>query len=129
MGGEGRQSAPGEIDVPRSDWPSFLTSFGRVHRGWLVTIEVQSSAGRWVAVEQRKLTGLSLDRAGGVERAYIHVGQSGHLIHLVTSPARIQYLQTRSGVQTGLKIASAEGTTIIRFRVAMPPEMVNGLAA
>ncbi len=121
----------GHVDIPHEQWLAFLDSFSRQHLDWLVTIEVESLPGTLIAVEQRQLKGISIDRADGKERAYIQVGYGTkeHITHIVDSPTHIRFKRSETGAHEGLEIESADGTTtVIRFRSAARPEMLDGIA-
>ena len=125
-------NAPGEVEIAHNQWRGYLDSFSREHMDWLVTVEVRSPEGRLIIVEQQPFKGVSLDRAEGVERAYVQVGDGAetHVTHMVERPVRVVFRQGPSGEHQGLEIGSANGTTtVIRFRSAMRPEALNGIAA
>ena len=128
------QPAPtqGEIEIAHQQWREYLDSFSREHLDWLVTVEVRSPEGRLILVEQQPLKGVSLDCAEGLDRAYIQVGGApeAHATHTVERPVRVVFKQSQSGAHEGLEIATANGaTTMIRFRSAIQPEALDGVAA
>jgi len=125
------QQARDEI-IPQSQWLSFLDSFSRQHQDWLVTVEVVGDKGRLIAVHERRLEGISIDRAGASERVYVYVGATPdeRVTHTVSDPSQIKFKHSQGGEDIGVEIASADGTTtIIRFRTPMRPEMLDGIAA
>ncbi len=125
-------NAQGEVEIAHNQWMGYLDGFSREHLDWLVTIEVRSPEGRLIVVELQPFKGVSLDRAEGVERAYVQVGDraEAHVTHTVERPVRVVFRQSPSGEHRGLEIASANGTaTVIRFRSAMRPEELDGIAA
>lgn len=134
-GGEPQPYAPsttGEVDVPHDQWQAFLDSFSRQHMNWLVTVEVAGTMGRLAAVKERPLQGISFDQHDGNEHAYVQIGEKPeeHVTHPVERPTRITIKQTPTGAHEGLEIASADGSiTSIRFRSALRPEMLDGMAA
>ena len=120
------------VEIAHHQWTPYLDSFSREHLDWLVTLEVRSREGRLMIAEERPLKGVSLDTAEGVDRAYIQVGggPDAHLTHIVEQPVRVTFKRSQSGRHEGLEIASANGTiTVVRFRSAMKPESVDGIAA
>jgi hypothetical protein len=128
----GHESEAGDRDIPPGEWVSFLDGFSRQHENWLVTVEESRDKERLVGITNRRLKGVSMDRADGNQRAYIEVGEKPdeHSVHIVENPTRIRFKQTPSGEHQGLEIASADGTTtIVRFRSAMRPEMLDGIVA
>jgi hypothetical protein len=126
-----RIPATGDIDIPPDDWKSFLESFSRQHENWLVTVELETNAGK-PEVENRPLRGIEMEDADGNTRAVITVGEvtEGEATHVVNAPTRIIFKQTETGEHEGLKIASGDGSAIfIRFRSAAKPEMLDHMAA
>jgi hypothetical protein len=122
----------GDVDVEPGEWITFLDGFSRQHEGWLATIEVARPGGKLTEVVNRRLRGVSIDHADGTRRAYVEVGETSdeRLTHMVDSPMRIRFKRTRAGAHEGLEIASADGsTTIVRFRSAMLPETLDGIAS
>jgi hypothetical protein len=122
----------GDEEVESSDWISFLDGFSRQHEGWLASIDVATPGGKLTEVVNRRLRGVSIDHADGMQRAYVEVGDTPDqcLTHVVERPRRITFRRTRAGAHEGLEIESADGnTTIIRFRSAMLPEMLDGIAS
>ena len=117
-------------EIPRTEWAEFLTSFSRQHDGWLVTVELMGSEiGAQVEGHDVRLRGVSV--AGDDERSdlaiMLETGHRGHLTHIVTAPTHIWIQQTAKGADEALQIESADGSrTLVRFRSAMLPEMVDG---
>jgi hypothetical protein len=116
--------------IPRTEWSDFVTSFSRQHDGWLVTVEVMGSeVGAQVEGRELPLRGISLgDDGEKVSLAImLEAGKDGHLTHIITAPAGMWIQQTAEGADQALQIESADGTrTLVRFRSAMRPEMVDG---
>jgi hypothetical protein len=126
------ENKSGDIDIEPGEWISFLDGFSRQHEGWLATVEVATAGGMLKEVVNRRLRGVSIDHADGHQRAYVEMGDtSGEaLTHMVESPTRIRFRRTQSGAHEGLEIESADGTrTIVRFRSAMLPETLDGIAS
>jgi hypothetical protein len=122
----------GDEEVESKEWISFLDGFSRQHEGWLASIEVAMPGGRLTEVVNRRLRGVSIDHAHGKQRAYVEVGDAPDqcITHVVDSPRRITFKRTASGAHEGLEIESADGsTTIVRFRSAMLPEMIDDIAS
>ena len=122
----------GDEQVESSDWISFLDGFSRQHEGWLASIEVATPGGKLTEVQNRRLRGVSIDHTDGKQRAYVEVGDTPDqcLTHVIESPRRIIFKRTWAGAHEGLEIESADGsTTIIRFRSAMLPEMIDDIAS
>ena len=124
--------AEGDVEIAHQQWTAYLDSFSRQHLDWLVSVEIRSPEGRLMVVEERPFKGISLESAAGIDRAYVQVGErpEAHLTHTIEQPLRMTFRQSQSGQHRGLEIASANGTTtVILFRSAMQPEMLDGMAA
>jgi hypothetical protein len=122
----------GDVDIEPDKWISFLDSFSRQHEGWLANVEVATGAGKLTELVNRRLRGVSIDHADGKQRAYVEVGDALDecVTHMVESPTGIRFKRTETGAHEGLDIVSADGsTTLVRFRSAMLPEMLDGIAS
>jgi hypothetical protein len=52
------------------------------------------------------------------------------MTHTIDRPTRVMFQQSQAGEHQGLEITSADGTTtVVRFRTAMKPEALDGIAA
>lgn len=121
-----------DVDIEPGEWISFLDGFSRQHEGWLATVEVATAGGTLTEVVNRRLRGVSIDHADGHQRAYVEMGDTPDeaLTHTVESPMRIRFRRTQAGAHEGLEIESADGSrTIVRFRSAMLPETLDGIAS
>jgi hypothetical protein len=114
-------------EIPRKRWRSFFKAFSRSHEGWLATLEAfEPSAGTEVVVVNRPLEGISLDGS----RICITVDGEldQHLTHVVEAPESV-LLEIEGGyAEKAVKIRTASGSVEVRFRSALPPEMVDGIA-
>jgi hypothetical protein len=54
-------------------------------------------------------------------------GTDAHLSHTITAPEHVWIKQTEEGADETLEIESGGGKTLVRFRSAVLPEMVDGL--
>jgi hypothetical protein len=126
------ETKTGDVEVEPVEWISFLDGFSRQHEGWLATIEVATAGGKLTEVVNRRLRGVSIDHPDGHQRAYVEVGDTPDktLTHTVEGPTRIRFRRTLAGAHEGLEIESADGSrTIVRFRSAMLPETLDGIAS
>ena len=133
MAEEAKVSSSRGREIPRGEWLSFLDGFSRQHERWLVTVEiVAKQLGHVIAVENRALQGVTPESSNGHERIAIAVGtaEADHMTHFVSGPKRIRLLETADGTTLGLEIEAADSTTtLVRFRGAMRPEMLDDVAA
>ena len=121
-------------EIPRDEWVAFFDGFSRQHEGWLVAVEVLGAdIGAQVEARELPLGGVTADLKGRDEGAIsITLGESAenHVMHTITAPAHIRLEQTAEGANAALQIESAGGaTTLLRFRSALLPEMVDGVVS
>jgi hypothetical protein len=117
-------------EIPRSEWSSFLESFATQHHGWLVNLDRQQMGNGSVPVLlHRPLDDIYLDKkTGHIVLTFKNEGKSSS--ETVEAPSRLRFLETKPGAHAGLEIQSLDGTSLVmRFRSAMPPEMIDGIAA
>jgi len=120
-------------EIPFEEWPPFLEQFSRDHRAWLATVErVCAGAPSQVIVLEKPLGAVRPEigarRLPGIG---IHFQEdsraSGELY--VNSPMRLLVDETEEGATRALEIETRRGELMrIRFRVAAPHEMLDGIA-
>ena len=104
-------------DIPQHDWRTFLERLAREHRAWLATVEEN---GRIAALQQP----LHSIRADGA----IEIRLGADAIR-VDEPRADRLEQTPSGAAQALEIDGHGGQRVIlRFRVAEPPGVLDGVA-
>jgi len=119
-------------EIPREQWNNFFDIFSRQHEDWLATLEVFApDVGAQEAAHELPLEGVSIasedDEAGAIA---ISLGKTpaDHLTHTITRPEHVWLVQTPTGANAALEIESQNDTkTLLRFRSALPPEMVDGI--
>ena len=119
-------------EIPREEWPEFLESFSRVHEGWLSTVEVlDDQIGSQVEARDLPLQGIAAEWKGtGRNRISIMLGKSGEsaLTHTIPDVTHMRVKQAETGTDEVLSLESVNGRkTLLRFRSAIPPEMVDGM--
>lgn len=124
-------------EIPRGEWPGFFQSFGTQHEGWLVTVETLGPAAREgsPAPPALKPVSAALKRidafeggGGEVIAVVVGSGREESVAQAVTDPPRVLLEEGGQGAHAGVRIGSADGTaTLVRFRSAVPPEMVDGV--
>ncbi|HEY2796585.1 MAG TPA: DUF5335 family protein [Thermoanaerobaculia bacterium] len=112
-------------EIPRESWIEFLNGFSRRHEGWLVDVEVLGGLGAQTEAHERPLEGISSEHDG--RRIAITLGPSERPAeHVIQSPSHLR-VQEEEGADLSLQIESSGGeTTLLSFRSALPPEMVDG---
>ena len=119
-------------EIPRSDWKEFLDSFSREHEGWQANLEVlNSTIGAQKETRNLPLEGISLSSKEGSSPAIaISMGKEpdDHVTHTIPKPTHVWLEQTSEAGDASLEIESeAEGKTLLRFRSALPADMVDGV--
>jgi hypothetical protein len=119
-------------EIPRGEWAEFLDGFSRQHEGWLVTVEVfGEEIGAQVEAGAMALAGVTADLKGGGEDVIsIILGKESteRVTHNIARPTHVRIEQAESGADMALQIESGGGTTtLVRFRSAVLPEMVDGV--
>jgi hypothetical protein len=57
----------------------------------------------------------------------VHTTPQECVTHIIHAPIRVRLEQTEEGADEALEIESASSTTVVRFRSAVLPEMVDGI--
>jgi len=119
-------------EIPREDWNNFFDVFSRQHEGWLATLEIfASDIGAQEEAHELPLEGISIASGGnGADAIAINLGKTpeDHVTHTITKPEHVWLDQTSQGANAALEIESENhNKTLLRFRSALPPEMVDGV--
>ena len=119
-------------EISHDEWTTFLDRFSRQHEGWLVTLEVFApDIGAQEEARELPLEGISAAAKDSEPKTIaISIGKTpqDHVTHTITEPTRVWLEQTSEGANAALEIESADGAkTLLRFRSALPPEMVDGV--
>jgi hypothetical protein len=114
-------------EIPHDSWKEFFDGFSRRHQGWLATVEVLGAVGAQTEARELPLEGISVNDHSG-KSIDISLGPPGKGVsHVVAKPSHVR-IEEEGGADRALQIESADGeTTLVTFRSAIPPEMVDGL--
>lgn len=104
--------------IPRAEWSGVLDRFSREHRAWLATVFELHDDVQATCVEERPLRSVDLEAPACVAIRFADD----------TPQVRVEAPRVLRMDHQGLAIESAQGTTRLRFRVAMRPEALDGLA-
>jgi hypothetical protein len=119
-------------EIPRDEWADFFDGFSLRHQGWLVTVEVfGSDIGAQVEARELPLQGITAElKPGGEDMISIIVGDvpEEHVTHRIVAPTQVLLKRTEEGADEAVEIESADRTALVRFRSAVPPELVDGIA-
>jgi hypothetical protein len=121
-------------EIPRDEWVEYLNGFSRQHEGWLVTVEVLGTEiGAQVEAQELPLEGITAElKAGGEDVITIIIGGGSRerVTHNILQPTHVRIEQSESEADMTLQIESGSGvTTLVSFRSAMLPEMVDGIVS
>lgn len=122
--------------VPAPRWRPFCEAFSRVHRGWLVHVWSRNTPGVPAGAcddSDRLISGLPLTEivaeahARRTDLVILARGPRGHVDHHVRGVVQLTVTRDLRGTENGLVALAADGgSTRLRFRVAAPPEAVDG---
>ena len=121
-------------EIPKKEWTEFFDNFSRKHEGWLVSLEIFGpEIGAQVEERELALEGITaaLDQTeGNTIMIMTGIKPNDHITHSVTGPTSVSLEQTDEGADAALAIKSEDGlTTLLRFRSAVLPEMVDAIAS
>ena len=120
------------VEIPREAWVHKLNEFTRIHEGWLVSLDVLAGDfGAQPQIDNLPLLGVSADRIDHDGTIAVSVARSAseHFTRIIEAVTGIQIERTDDGADAALQIETADGTrTILRFRAAVLPETVDGVA-
>ena len=118
-------------EIPREDWNNFFDVFSRQHEGWLATLEIfASDIGAQEEAREMPLEGISVASRDDADAIAISLGKTpeDHVTNTITKPEHVWLDQTSQGANAALEIESENhNKTLLRFRSALPPEMVDGV--
>ena len=119
-------------EIAKEQWGPFLDAFSRAHEGWLVSVDV-FDRDRTAATEadEQPLLGVTADRGGNRPSVSVVVGHEpdGVLTHVIEGVERVRLNRTSDGTEKAIEIRDREGrVTTVRLRMAIAPEMVDGIA-
>ena len=114
-------------EVSPEKWPSFFVDLSRSHEGWLVTLRLIEATGRAVVLAERSaLAGISCDG----RRIVIALGgdHGTSFTHVIEDPESVRVETLEARVETAIEIRSGRSILEVRFRSALPTEMIDGVA-
>ena len=110
--------------IPEAHWREFLDSFNRMHRGWLVCVDSPNGPG--VLMREVPLASILLDEGNIVIDT---ARDREHTDHVVPDLVSICVERTPEGADQQLEIIARDGRVVrVRFRTAIRPELVDGVA-
>ena len=121
-------------EIPQNEWSGFFDSFSRKHEGSLVKLEIFGpEIGAQVEERELALEGITDEwdeTEGNTIMIMTGVKPDDHITHSINHPTQVSLEQTDEGTDAALAIKSADGiTTLLRFRSAVLPEIVDAVAS
>jgi hypothetical protein len=128
------------IEIPEDQWPEFCKGFSREHHGWLVNLRCvntdQLGRDRSAAFENGNVLadGLPLqevreNRKDDTTEFMVTVGEGAEEVSIPVPDMIRLYNEKSADAHKGLRLDSGDGSsTLVEFRVAAKPEMLDGLA-
>ena len=120
-------------EILHYEWERFFDEFSRLHRDWLVTIEMLGpDIGDQLQVRNLPLDGIAVEpNEVGEDQIMIIAGTqpNARISHTIPSPDRVFLKQNDEGADEALEIESIDGTVLISFRSTVKPEMLDGIIA
>jgi Family of unknown function (DUF5335) len=101
-------------EIPREQWRDELDQFSRRHEGCVARVSITTPDGRaHTEARDLPLQGVSAD-SPRTDAIAITVGDrpDDHLTHEVKSPVGVTMEESAGGDDTGLRIRSADGSTV-----------------
>ena len=128
------------IEIPGDQWPDFCKVFSREHHGWLVNLRCvntdQLGRDRSAAFENGNVLadGLHLQeireyRKDDTAEFMVTVGGGAEEVSIPVPDVIRLYNEKSDDAHKGLRLDGGDGSsTLVEFRVAAKPEMLDGLA-
>lgn len=128
------------IEIPEYQWPDFCKVFSCEHHGWLVNLRCvntdQLGRDRLAAFENGNVLadGLHLQeireyRKDDTAEFMVTVGGGAEEVSIPVPDVIRLYNEKSDDAHKGLRLDGGDGSsTLVEFRVAAKPEMLDGLA-
>lgn len=114
--------------IPFDQWNAFLRGFAREHETWLVEVNPTKGDERTPgAARMEPLRDLRLVETASGRRVIATLGADPSHELAIAEPIRIEVNEMPDGAHGGIAIESERERLVLRFRVAIRAEMVDGL--
>jgi len=117
--------------IPHDQWEQWLRAFSSRHAGWLVSIETRDlETDETVNSRFMQLIAMELDVEDRKNHRINVTVRDDHreIKHILFRPSDVMEQVSEEGTQEGVRIISLNTVTTVRFRVAVAPEVVDGVA-
>lgn len=107
-------------EIPRDEWTRFFNNLSRKQEGWEVALEVFGpDIGDQIEERHMFFAGATAELADGKRGDKIEIMMGGkpsdHVTHTIASPILVELQQTDLGIDSALKIKSADGNTSLLY--------------
>ncbi len=120
-------------EIARDEWQPFFDGFSRMHRGWLVTVEVlDEELGDLLEAREGPLSGVVAELRARPEAIEIMVGEvpERHITHVIREPLHVHLKESDVGAHQTLRVEGADGVvTLLTFRAEALPAEVDGVVS
>ena len=128
------------IEIAENQWSEFCKGFSREHHGWLVNLWCVDTdqLGRDrsavfengnVLAEGQPLQGVRENCKDDTTEFLVTVGEGGEEVSIPVPNVIRLYNEKSDDAHKGLRLDGGDGSsTLVEFRVAAKPEMLDGLA-
>ena len=118
-------------EIQSEDWEAVCNRISQLRQQALLTIEVVGPDGhRDEVARDVPLQSIVLDRSDACnDRIALNVGAPAHkpLTHVIVQPIHIRLRPGENGSFNPMQIEAESGTTVLTFRPALRPDIVQGL--
>jgi len=108
-------------EIPRDEWKKFFDNLSQRQEGWEVGLEVFSpDIGDHVEGRHMFLAGMTAELTDNVGKSdKIEIMMTGkplnHFTHVIAAPTQVDLQQSDLGIDSALRIKSADGTTSLLY--------------
>lgn len=106
-------------EIPRDEWKKFFDNLSRRQEGWEVGLEVFSpEIGDQIEGRHMFLAGMTAEVTERGDHIEIMMAgtPSNHVTRMISDPILVQLQQTDLGIDSAVRIKSADGTTLLHLR-------------
>ncbi|HEQ98915.1 MAG TPA: hypothetical protein ENO22_06195 [candidate division Zixibacteria bacterium] len=118
-----------KFEIPREEWPEFVLGFGTSHKNWRLDItHFDTNDIKTVLADNAPMQNFVLEDEGDLNLLVVTSENAEKTVtHKIQNPQYMIMEETADGGHKALEIINEDmETTLLRFRSAMPPTMVDG---
>ena len=116
-------------EIPREQWQEFFEGYSGRHEGWLVTLEIfNRDTAQRISARRLRLKSINADMDANPMIVILAEDETAGVSQLIRHPSRVVMTQNEVGADEGIEIESDNILCVMRFRTAVLPELVDGVA-